>query len=345
MRSIKRKKIIKIFLFVFIFIILYQILFYLIVPKYSAYSRLMIHEMYEIRDVDVVFLGSSKMYTTINPWVADEYLGLNTFDLASSGQQIRGSYYLLKEFMLKNRPRYVVMELQHGSLVGEIAEGDSFADYIITDYLSRASSTYFEYCREAYPFEQWFEAFCRVYHYRDNFTYTKLAERIVTGDLFKLIRNEYIGEYLGKGFLTSYEKNGSVLPEKSRLETLVSVETVDDEKMYYFERIVSLCNENGIKLILITIPGIDDTINEDIYQEDLEFYSELAKDHKVQYYDMSLCKAYCAVKDDHNDFFDGGHMNIWGAEKFTKALCGELDKIFRNENVDADFFSSYEERH
>ncbi len=95
--------------------------------------------LYHGEDKDIIFLGSSKTYSTICPETVQENLGMSAFDLASSGQGMMGGYYLLEEYFKYHRANYVVLEMQENKLLGFGLDekGIHAANYQITDALKK----------------------------------------------------------------------------------------------------------------------------------------------------------------------------------------------------------------
>lgn len=323
----------KIFLKTIIFLILVimgsYIVFVFEVPDYSAYNRLMMNDLYGQQETDIIFLGSSKVYSCINPYIVDEKLKKNTFNLASSGQKMIGSYYLLNEFLTnaKKPPQYVIMDIQYSTFKKEEPSGNMFENYVITDYMKK-NLNYWRFFIHAYEPENYFNAICPTYHYRDNFNINTVKTRL-ENDYFNKFRNyEYFGEYAGKGYRRSEreigKKIGRVLDNTSvQFDEIKN--NINEKEYKYFNDIIKLCKQNNIELILVTIPSVDGLYYElNDYEKVYEFYSDIAKKNNIHYYDLNLNKAYTAIKNDENDFYDAGHMNITGAEKLTNTLCDVL---------------------
>ena len=317
-------------------------------PDYAVYTKLMLHDMYTGEDCDIVFLGSSKTYSTICPETVRENLSMTAFDLASSGQGMMGGYYLLKEYFDFHDTNYVVLEMQENKLLGFGLDGKGInaGNYQITDALKKTNSTYWNYFKEAYSFDNYFGAFLPVVHYRSNFTYGFAKNRIFSGQWLKIITNRPYGEYKGNGYLNEESYNGEFI-DKTIIEYSESVLNFDTElcedSVLYFEKTLQLCNENNCKLILITYPVTDHATSINKIQECNDFYSEFAQRYNLDYINMMLCKEYSVVKDDAYDFSDEGHMNDFGAKKYSYFVCEELKKVFNEEDYTADFYSTAKE--
>ena len=60
---------------------------------------------------DVIILGSSRAYTTYNPNVLDSILNTTSYNMGTSAQDIAESYYMLREILEYQSPKYVVLDL------------------------------------------------------------------------------------------------------------------------------------------------------------------------------------------------------------------------------------------
>lgn len=61
-------------------------------------SRLMLHDLYsQEKNIDMLFLGASHTYEFYAPEIFDKEFGINSFNLGSSGQTPKATYYLLTE--------------------------------------------------------------------------------------------------------------------------------------------------------------------------------------------------------------------------------------------------------
>lgn len=90
------------------------------------------------------------------------------------------------------------------------------------------------------------------------------------------------------------------------------------------DSIASICQERGIRLILISIPQWK-SAQEVMTQEGLEKKDELVKDLMdrypcVEYHDYIFDERFTA-----DDFDDAAHLNEFGAPKFTKILKHDLN--------------------
>ena len=109
MRSSRWRTLIKIVVFIILFLLIQQAFTFVLEPE-NVYARLMMHGMYEQESIDIVFLGASHAYRSFVPSVFDEKTGMNTYNVGTSSQTLKDSYYLLKEVFKTHDPKQVVLE-------------------------------------------------------------------------------------------------------------------------------------------------------------------------------------------------------------------------------------------
>ena len=112
---------------------------YLLGDDSKTSSRIVFHELYTMdENIDTVFLGSSHVYRSIDPRVTDGYLQENTFDLATSGQRIDGSFAILKEACKYHDIKHVYLEMYNHIIWdrAQFSERDEMTStYEVSDYM------------------------------------------------------------------------------------------------------------------------------------------------------------------------------------------------------------------
>lgn len=93
-------------------------------------------------------------------------------------------------------------------------------------------------------------------------------------------------------------------------------------------KIIDLCHEHHIKPVLITTPIID-VLNEyfdnheGFFDTFYRFIDEVQEKYPdILYFDYSHDERFSP---DHTLFIDSDHLNLWGAEKFTRIVVSDLE--------------------
>lgn len=107
-------------------------------------------------------------------------------------------------------------------------------------------------------------------------------------------------------------------------------------------KIIKYCKEKNIKLTLFIAPEPEWTlVGKGNYQDYHNFINSISEKHKIDFYDFNLCKASYFDANDHQLFMDEQHLNIAGAEKFSKLFSDFFMKKISKEQL---FHSSFNEK-
>lgn len=101
----------------------------------------------------------------------------------------------------------------------------------------------------------------------------------------------------------------------------------NEEEIQALYDIVNICRKHNATPILVTVPYLKE-YTDAIGNADPQFYNEFYKwvssvvnDLNVEYFDYSLDERFIY---DYNLFYNGDHMNSYGARKFTNILFDEV---------------------
>ena len=300
---------------------------YLLVDDSAEYDRIMMHELYgQKRNIDILFLGSSHCYRTFDTKITDIGFEANTFNAGSSSETIDGSYALLKEVEKSNNVKEVYVELYYALMGNDFDKRtDGVSTFIISDYM-RPSLNRTDYLLHAVNEECWPIGF--IYARREPYTLlmpNKIADIVSKKHTEKYRNYDYVCNeeeyYSGKGFVANehvFEENDL---DMSRIKPIPNkVLSYDDCK--YMKKIRDYCKKNNVKLkFFVTMEPrvtIDSIGNYSCYDEQVKKYSD---ELGVPFYDFNLCKkAYYDTKN-KRFFKDQDHLNLAGADKFSKLFC------------------------
>lgn len=307
---------------------------YLLVDDASSYTRLTMHELYEMGDsgenIDTLFLGSSHCFRAYDPQLFEELTGKSAFNLGSSSQNYDTSYYLLREAARYNDLETVYLDMHYKFLFIDKKDRDLVQANIITDYM-RLSFNKLEFLLSTSEAEEYTNRFLP---FRRN--WQKLGDLSYLGSVWEKKQTDsyrnyepVTGEqeyYAGKGFVWSDAQLDA--EEITWWDNFTDVaEDMDSDVTYtlgYIDRIVEFCREEGIRLVFVTAPSFDRYL-EEIGPYDLahQYIQELADGYGVPYLDFNLCR------DEYLDlgqesYMDVDHLNGNGAGELT-ALLSRLD--------------------
>ncbi len=250
--------------------------------------------------IDVIFLGSSHVYDGINPLDFYQETGLTGYVMSSSNQDLATSYFYLKEALRLQKPVCVMLDI-YG--FREECFGDRASYKRSLDYM-RWSEVKLE------AVQRWLEALedgkesllARIFTIMD---YHSRWEEL--GELDFTYRSQFQTQ---KGFVPVFtgEEYTHVYEAEEPLE-------ITDLTAEYFEKIVKLCREADVQLVLIDIPnskwspGYTASVN------------QLAIEYQIPLWDFNEAGLFGQIGfDTLRDFRDPGHLNAYGAKRFTDFL-------------------------
>ncbi len=267
----------------------------------------------EENTVDVIFLGSSHAFAAFNPQELYNEYGLTSYNLGSGQQNMLVSYYWLEEALKYQSPQAVVLDCMV-AFPYETEEVLNSSEENIRKAIDpmKFSSTKWNAIQDicSYDSEQTITSYLFPllrYHERwkeldeDDFSYSELVQS-----------NELKG-YSALKVNTNPERFAPVYTD----ETIGEV-PFDPIQEKYLEKIVSLCKENGIQLVLTRTPYYTATTKE--YNRLVSF----AQENGLIVVDYNLRQTQLLIDYDNvSDQYDLEHANLQGATKITDYM-GEI---------------------
>lgn len=292
----------------------------------------MIHCLYEQSGgggtADVLCIGTSHGYRSFHTNYLWNQYGIASLAMCSPGQTIACSYYVLKEALRHEKPKVVLLEsyyFYYGKKIvsqkpriqfRKVIDGLKYLDIkheMVKDMLTEDSRK--EKLTYYLPFIQ--------YHSR-------------WSDLKSYDFHPY---YYLRGSLPSPVTYPMAEPPKPEVSTELS--EVNKE---YFEKILALCEENDISLVVYAAPYGDDNYGEKYMRRqgcNVMLESYLAeKNIPFLFYQKMEDVAF----DYSTDFMNATHLNRIGAEKLCRHLGAWLQENYDIEDHrEDDAYRSYEE--
>lgn len=273
----------------------------LLVPKYQkgVVEGSMIQEYYQSEvPHEVLFLGDCEVYENISTVELYEQYGISSYIRGSAQQLTWQSYYLLEDTLRYETPEVVVfnvLALKYGEPQSESYNRmtlDGMRWSSVKWHAIEASMTEGEHMVDyVFPLLR--------YHSRwDELTDTDFTH------VFDRDRVTVNGYYM----------RADVLPEGPFPDPTPLMDyTLPEASMDYLERIVQLCRENDIELVLIKAP----TLYPHWYDQWDEQVRAFANENDVPYINYIYLRDEIGL-DMSTDTYDAGlHLNVNGAEKFA----------------------------
>ncbi len=295
-------KYIKVTVIFLIFIVILHFTTKLLSPKYmtdlveGSFTR----EYYEEeKNHEVIFIGDCEVYANFSPMILYEEEGITSYVRGNSQQLIWQSYGLLKETLKYETPKIVVFNVNAMRYDKPVSEA---YNRLMLDQM-KWSKEKIEIIKASMLEEEDFLSYLfPILRYHSRFS-------TLTEEDFKyLFKKKKITH---NGFLINKNvKPVKNLPTKKRLPNYEFKENTYE----YLDKIVDLCKENNIKLILIKAPSLYPYWYEE-YDKQIEEYAEK---HNLDYYNFTSQIDQIGL-DFQKDTYDGGlHLNLSGATKLSK---------------------------
>lgn len=264
---------------------------------------------------DIIILGSSRAYVHFSPKIIEEITNFASYNLAVNGGAPLTQKSKLESFLAYNpAPKIIIQNVDIFFLFKEnhIIDKEQFLPYLnqstISNYLIKIDSNI------------WLESTIPLYKYRGfrNTFFLGLQS------YFGLLKKPHVSKYKGyfgvdkhwdQAFKKFKTKNYELVYEQEHLKFGFD----------YLENLIIECKKKNIEIILVQSPLYFEFQNFTPQKDSItNKFSEIAKKNDLQfwnYYNDSLCfnKKY---------FYNSSHLNIWGAEIFSKQLANDLNNYF-----------------
>lgn len=261
--------------------------------------------------LDVLFFGSSHMYTGVNPNVIWKNTGITSYNLGQPEQQIWTTYSYIKEALKYQNPKAIFVDVYTVTY-----DTDGYMpienNNINLDTMRMSKNKLEAINNSVKPSDRPYFIFDLLKHKsnwkninKDNFT-TNFTNDVHTNkgywEWFEVYENSE-----PDGNLT--DKIG-ILPEKTEL---------------YLNKIIDLCKVNDIPLVFIKTPvAISNN-----HQEKYNRVAEIAKENDIDFINFNSMYDELGI-DFKSDFIDEGkHLNFMGAHKVSYYLSDYISDNFK----------------
>ena len=277
-------------------------------PTTSTYRQF--YEMEE-DSIDVLFLGSSLVVNAVIPQEIYNEYGIRSYNLASEQQSIFLSYYWLREALRFQHPAAVVLDTKFMWLIHPESVINT------TEALTRKCLTPMKWSpvkREAvHELCRLDPAQSELSYYLTNIRFHSRWTELQEYDLSPAMLGA--GSLMGYGPLTA--------PGLESFETFESADTSVTTEFLplmqeYLDKITALCREEGIRLILISLPGND--MNDEAHNS----YTRYAEENGLDYYNFCSTEIYRDIGAELPEENIVWHANVWGAVKESRYIGGLL---------------------
>lgn len=287
---------------------------------------------------DVLFLGDCEVYENFSPVTLWQEYGIPSYIRGSPQQTVWQSYYLLEDTLRYETPKVVVynvlaMKYDTPESTGNPTRREAY-NRITLDTMGWSLSKWKAIQASLTEEEkQWEGALTYLfpilrYHGRWN----QLTEE----DFRYWFRRDPVSH---NGYLM---QTGVKPMTDSYVSPPLADYTIGENSWYYLESLRLLCEEKGIRLVLIKAPNLYPVWWWE-WEEQIRSYAE---EHGLLYLNMIEASEEMGI-DWQADTYDAGlHLNVWGAEKATRWLGEILQKEYDlpDRREDQELFQKWAEK-
>lgn len=263
-------------------------------------------ELDSIKNVDILFVGSSHSYRGFDPRIFEQN-GINTFNLGNSQQTPVNSYFLLNEYVDRIKPKTVIIENYWRCLQVKDMGVESAIDLIINSPIS------FQKIKMAFLTKDMLVINTMIYSY-----FSRLFSPIHTH--LKPAPNYVKGGYVKSNKKIKPEKLASIKPSKW---------TIKPHQIEYLNKSIELLQSKGIETVLVMAPVTKEFLysiknRQEVFQE---VDSLVSIPNGVKQFNYNLPQKFESLNlNSLSDFYDNNHMNQTGVNKFNNQLLRDLKK-------------------
>lgn len=264
-------------------------------------------------DFDVLAFGPSYVYCTLNPVQLYRDTGLRSFVPGTSIQPIEASYHYIRMALKKYQPQLVIlgasMFVFHPAPV-RYKEGCA---HMAADHI---------------PFSVDKILFLRDQHLEDSIE-NYLVPWIKYHSRWKNLKK---GDFLGMAshsptvdvFMGFQLNTGSVTNRLKQLNLTKCQETeMSGEYLGYLKKIAELCAEKKVQLLLLNAPRLNA-----LAEGRLVSLHRHARELGIDFLDLNEVLDDTGI-DNHTDYHDTGHLNVFGAAKATRYIGRYIQECYR----------------
>jgi len=301
----------------------------------NAFTKQRFDDFYALEEnsLDIVYVGSSHSYCTFDPEIIAENTGLKGFQMGTPLQHPDTTYYSLVEIFKTQKPEFVVMEVYWDMLDNdfELKQANSFFEVVKSEELKS------EYIKEVFPLRDKIKYFLLPIRYQQDYFAYEGNEMSKNIESKYSVHKKYTETQQGEEY---YRSSGYVYSDQTMISTEYDTTNqfrgfdgkdfkIHKAQMKYMKKIVDICNEYDARLIFVTAP-VANVSMEYIKNYDLvnKAVSDFAEANGVGYIDYNIINEGGQMLH-HSNFRDDAHLNHSGVEIVDNHFSNWLKKNYQ----------------
>lgn len=301
-------------------------------PTHMTHRFITFYSMPE-NSLDAVYIGSSAVDRYYIPTMGWEQEGITVYPLSSNVQPIVAARYLVEEALKTQSPSVFIIETR--GCKKETSTDTEGVYRSLTDQM-KFSWTRIKLINALLDFND-FSVWERPAYYFSLTTYHNTWEDGFDEEDFVPVESAYMGYYVSNkstNLITPFEKP-VYTAERAPLEDGVEEALLD---------LIEYAREENVKLLFVSSPFVTDELE----MKRINTISDILEREGMTYLNFnSPASPLYDVIDYSHDFYNEGHVNVYGAEKYTEYLAGYLRENYsladRRELNDGIDYSKWDE--
>jgi len=249
------------------------------------------------KPVDILVIGSSRAFRSFDPDVFEKN-NLHIHLLATSSQAPVNTYYLLKEYLLKIRPKMVIFDVHLGLLNSNGIE--CFYDLCTNIPVSKEL---FEMALDIDQANTYSICYAALINQADTPIYKGYAYKVPKG--------------YRKGFLVDYKTDSTLGTKKIDTSWMKKDLTAQEIKnLKHIDNIARFVRSHNVPILFTKQPVLS---REKLLSN--KKIHEIATKYQIKYLDLNKFRKDLNFS---HDFYDQNHLNTYGAEKISEIIIKEI---------------------
>lgn len=277
-------------------------------------------EFYELEKdrVDVLCIGSSHVYYGMNTCrLYDEY-GIAGYLLASPGQPVWLSYYLLEEALKTQSPKLAVLDI--GTMYRKEEDFGAYSwETLISMKPSRTKWNAIGAVNEYGEYLDAVGAFFSFPYYHTRF-FTLTSEDFNNTDEIRYLGYKPDFARISEKELAKWEDGGQRALDES--PNCGEGQAITARTENYLRKFIELCRQKEIPLLLVNAPfanQVEEKQTADAY------IRTIAEEYQVPLIEGNQCKEEMQIRF-ADDLLDASHLNYYGSLKYTDYLAAWMQE-------------------
>jgi hypothetical protein len=272
--------------------------------KYGIFHR-QIYCMYESND-ELLILGSSRAAHHYVPTIFTDSLGYSCYNAGSDGMCIYYQYAILTSYIHRNAiPKIVICEV-----VPQDAEVTNGPTFNLDAALDRLAPHYGEVSE--------IDSLFKLNGWKESIKLSSNCYRY-NSKLVQSIKCNYIPSSEDHGYEA---RIGEMIPKDTKqIPQAGTLNKIDSIKLDYFSKVINICRNNQIRLIICYSPMYNNTKSNGI-----DVLKQIANNHAIPFLDYS---SDMRIRDCRY-FNDETHLNDEGAHLYSSIVAHDLKLLFSN---------------